>query len=192
MLSLLIESTLPAPDGPDLTRYVLICGVLVLGIVGLGYCLRRVLNGTMRKKGRNRSLEIVDVLPLSPKQRMCVVRCYDRCFLVGVGDKEVTHIAELDTEEVLSPSPNPLVAAVSKRVSGLTGATEHPGYEYEDRPPVVRPLNFEEQPVSRPTIVRKAAPAPEVVQARAPFRDLLSSEGVQPTVKKLRKGGLIA
>ena len=30
------------------------------------------------------------------KQKLAVVRCYDRAFLIGLGDKEISSISELD------------------------------------------------------------------------------------------------
>jgi flagellar biogenesis protein FliO len=39
---------------------------------------------------------VVDVLPLGGRVRIAVVRCYDRTFLVGTGEKGVTLLSELD------------------------------------------------------------------------------------------------
>lgn len=87
----------PGREGPDLTRYVLMCALL-LGILGvLAWGMRSLVTGSVKARAGKRSLQIIDVLPLGGKQRVCVVRCYDRTFALGVGDKEVGLISEIDT-----------------------------------------------------------------------------------------------
>jgi flagellar biogenesis protein FliO len=59
-------------------------------------------------------LAVVDVLPLGKRQRAVVVRCYDRNFLIGLGEKEVSLLAELDLEDgqvQVRPVPPPAEAA---------------------------------------------------------------------------------
>lgn len=203
MTSLLIANDLVLSEGPDLTRYALVCGLLVLGIIGLGFALKRVANGTLKARARNRSLEVVDVLPISAKQRLAVVRCYDRCFLVGLGDKGINPVAELDAEEVLSPSPNPLVAAAARNAHLTPSPAAQP---YQAPEPVVRPLRSDvvrpmanppapEAPVVRPLILDRGDAIEEEVVGqteRSPFRDLLAAEGISSRPKQLRRGGLIA
>lgn len=173
MLSLL-ESAPALSDGPDLTRYALVCGGLVVGILVLGVALRRVLGGTLKARAKTRSLEVLDVLPLSAKQRLCVVRCYDRSFLVGVGEKELLTVAELDVEEVLSPSPDPVVAAQARRVPPVVVAP--------DEAPAVTPLGAPQR------VAQPVAASPR----RRPFRDLLAREGVEREPGKLHDGGILA
>jgi flagellar biogenesis protein FliO len=48
------------------------------------------------QRSARRSFQVLDVLPLGRSQRLCVVRCYDRTFLIGLGDKELCSISELD------------------------------------------------------------------------------------------------
>ena len=118
-----------ADSGPDLTRYLLVCGFLILLIVGLGYGFRRLVGGSIRARAAKRSLETLDVLPLGSKQKLAVVRCYDRSFLIGIGEKESRLIAELDPagdpglsvtpaaatntapNTVSAPEPDPVVPA---------------------------------------------------------------------------------
>ena len=83
-------------EGPDLTRYVTVCVVLIVAISGLAYGFKRLVANNVKTRAGKRSLKILDVLPLGGKQRLAVVRCYDRTFAIGLGDKEVTAIAELD------------------------------------------------------------------------------------------------
>lgn len=107
MLLNLATITTPSPSagGPDMTRYLLVCALL-LGLIGLAaWLFKRFIGTAVRTRAAKRSLQIVDVLPLGGKQRMCVVRCYDRTFALGLGDKEVALIAELDA--VVEPAPAP-------------------------------------------------------------------------------------
>jgi len=100
----LVESATAAGyEGPDLTLYLLTCALVIGAICGLGLLLRKLLARTIRDRAQKRSLQVRDVLPLGGKQRLVVVRCYDRTFLLGLGDKEVRAIAELDAEETLAP-----------------------------------------------------------------------------------------
>lgn len=87
---------LGAAQGPDLTRYFVVLGVLLAAIVALAFGFKRLFAGAMRAKAAKRHLAIVDLLPLGGKQRLAVVRCYDRTFAIGLGEKEVALIAELD------------------------------------------------------------------------------------------------
>lgn len=95
-LSVALQEGYGGTEGPDLTRYAVVCGVLVLALGGLAFGFRRMVAGAVRGRAAQRSLSIVDVLPLGGKQKLCVIRCYDRTFALGVGDKEVNLVAELD------------------------------------------------------------------------------------------------
>jgi len=92
------RQALTVPDGPDLTRYFLACGglVVLVGCLALGF--KRVFARTLRARAARRSLRVLDVLPLGGAKRLVVVRCFDRVFLVGQGEKELNAIAELDAE----------------------------------------------------------------------------------------------
>lgn len=83
-------------NSPDLTRYVLVCVAMVALVIALSYGFRKLLAGNLKRRAAARSLQVVDMLPLGGKQRLVVVRCYDRHFLIGVGDKELSSISELD------------------------------------------------------------------------------------------------
>jgi flagellar biosynthetic protein FliO len=86
----------PAPGGPDMTRYVLVCFLLLALIAGVAWLFKRFIASSVRSRASKRSLQVVDLLPLGGKKQLCVVRCYDRTFALGLGDKEVALIAELD------------------------------------------------------------------------------------------------
>jgi len=99
------RDALGASSGPDLTRYALVC-VGLLALIALGaYLFRRFLGAALQRRAAARSLQIMDVLPLGGKQRLAVVRCYDRTFLLGLGEKEVASITELDA--VIAPAREP-------------------------------------------------------------------------------------
>lgn len=83
-------------QGPDLTRYFTVLGILLAAILALAFGFKKLFAGAMKAKAAKRHLAIVDLLPLGGKQRLAVVRCYDRTFAIGLGDKEVALIAELD------------------------------------------------------------------------------------------------
>ncbi len=82
--------------GPDLTRYFTVCGLLLAAILGLAWGFRKLMRGALQVKAAQRSLQVLDVLPLSNKHKLAVVRCYDRTFALGLGEREVGLIAELD------------------------------------------------------------------------------------------------
>lgn len=83
-------------SGPDLTRYLVVCAATIAALLFLAWVFRRFVAGHVQTRAAKRSLQVLDVLPLSGKQKLVVVRCYERSFLLGVGEKEVRAIAELD------------------------------------------------------------------------------------------------
>ncbi|MEM7306767.1 MAG: flagellar biosynthetic protein FliO [Planctomycetota bacterium] len=92
-------SGLAGAEGPDLTRYFLVCGFLLLLILALALGFRRLSAAGGGRRGSRRALQTLDVLSLGSRQRVAVVRCYDRSYLLGLGDKEVRLLAELDADE---------------------------------------------------------------------------------------------
>ena len=111
--------------GPDLTRYLVVCALLIAGLIALAWVFRRFVAGRLRSRAAKRSLQVLDVLPLSGKQKLVVVRCYDRSFLLGVGEKEVRSIAELDVASEPVPDglftreipPRPFVSTLAERLA---------------------------------------------------------------------------
>ncbi|MDA1263453.1 MAG: flagellar biosynthetic protein FliO [Planctomycetota bacterium] len=83
-------------SGIDLTRYLMVVGLLLAAIVGAAFLLRRMMSGSLKGRAAKRSLAIVEVLPLGGKRQLAVVRCYDRTFALGLGEKDVSLVAELD------------------------------------------------------------------------------------------------
>jgi flagellar biogenesis protein FliO len=96
------DTTLGGTQGPDLTRYLVVCGGLLLLVGLLGFAFRKLVTRTLSARAAQRQMQVMDVLPLGGKHKLCVVRCYDRTFLIGVGEKELSQIAELDP--VIAPT----------------------------------------------------------------------------------------
>lgn len=88
-------------QGPDMTRYALVCVGLLVAIVGVAALLKRLVGAAVARRAAARSMQVIDVLPLGGKHRLAVVRCYDRTFLLGLGEKELSSICELDA--VITP-----------------------------------------------------------------------------------------
>lgn len=107
-----LSETVP-PTGVDLTRYVLVCLGSIGALLACAWLFQRFLAGRLRARAAQRSLQVLDVLPLGGKQRLVVVRCYDRSFLLGLGEKEVRSIAELEPAE--TPPAMPLPPAAPQR-----------------------------------------------------------------------------
>jgi flagellar biogenesis protein FliO len=84
------------PAGPNLSRYFIVCACLLAAIGALAFGFKKLVAGAIRTKAGRRSLQVLDILPLGGKQKLAVVRCYDRTFALGLGEKEVTLVAELD------------------------------------------------------------------------------------------------
>lgn len=95
-LGLLAQSTKTAAQGPDLTRYLVVCVLLLLALGLLAFGFKKLVAGAVRARAEKRSLQVLDLMPLGGKQRLAVVRCYDRTFALGLGEKEIALIAELD------------------------------------------------------------------------------------------------
>ena len=158
-------------SGPDLTRYFLVCTGLLLLILGVAWAFRRFLAGTLRSRASKRSLQVLDALPLGGKQRLLVVRCYDRSFLLGVGEKEVRSIAELDAGEV----PPPVLAVEPEpRRGAFTDALDRA----VDREGPVVPARQRDDRAPRepePAVQNRDMPGAEPSEPEAPWP---SGEGV--------------
>lgn len=100
-------SPMSSMPGLDMTQYALVCFGLVALILALGWAAKRFLAGNLRMRAQERSMKVVDVLPLGGKRQLAVVRCYDRTFVLGLGERDVTLVTELDPDEdvegVLAP-----------------------------------------------------------------------------------------
>ncbi|MFT6832897.1 MAG: flagellar biogenesis protein FliO [Planctomycetota bacterium] len=103
LLPALAIETVPAlgaSNGPDLTWLMTTSAVLILTIGAVAYGFRRLVVGGIKGRASKRELRVLDVLPLGGKRQLAVVRCYDRTFALGLGEKSVELVAELDTAAV--------------------------------------------------------------------------------------------
>jgi flagellar biogenesis protein FliO len=95
-----IAPPLGPTSGPDLGWLLATVAVFVVTIAGLAYLFRRVVGGSLRARASKRDLHVLDVLPLGNKRQLAVVRCYDRTFALGLGERSVDLVAELDSEAI--------------------------------------------------------------------------------------------
>lgn len=102
-----------AGAGPDLGWMATVVAIVLVCIVGAAFGVRKVVGGAWRVRAARRALRVVDVLPLGGRRQVVVVRCYDRTFALGLGEKEVSLVAELDTEFVAAESRAAVEAPVA-------------------------------------------------------------------------------
>ena len=124
-MALLAHLALAAPPTePDVARYLVVSATLLGALILGALLLRRFVGASWAPARSRRQLTVVDALPLGGSKRAVVVRCYDRTFLVGVGDKELCAIAELDAEVVANDAPE--ATRVGSGFAGLlrTGAKD--------------------------------------------------------------------
>lgn len=113
-------------SGFDLARYLLVVGGLLAALAFAAWGGRRLLAGSLRSRAAKRSLTVVDVLPLGGRRQLAVVRCYDRTFVLGLGEKDVRLVAELDaaaepraTPSDAAPAPPRAADAEERRFEAL-------------------------------------------------------------------------
>jgi len=159
----------PQTSSPDLTRYVLVCAAMLCLVFVLAFGFRRLMAGNLKRRAAARSLQVVDMLPMGGKQRLVVVRCYDRHFLIGLGDKEVSSIAELEAGSDELPTSSVLdlpgeSSAIHRR--GFAGALENVLAKWK-RP---LPQAQNKEPAGAPVPVVAPAPRrrPQPVQPAEP------------------------
>lgn len=117
--------------GPDLGWMATVVAILLVCILAAAYGVKRVVGGAWRVGAAKRSLRVLDVLPLGGRRQMVVVRCYDRTFALGLGEKEVALLAELDAEIVqheVKPEIAPRArfdATLRKALDRVGSALEH-------------------------------------------------------------------
>jgi flagellar biogenesis protein FliO len=154
-------------NGPDLTRYLLVCVGLIAFVVFGGWAFRRLFKRVLVGKAARRSLQIVDLLPMGGKQRVAVVRCYDRTFLLGLGEKELCVISELDP--VIAPEnvPAPTRADATAFASVLSKLRGLPAAPVKE--PVVNP-RVAKAPLSNKPIAKETVAQEPVAKERAALK----------------------
>ncbi len=141
------ERVLGGSPGPDFTRYLLVSGGLVVGVALLGIGFRRWIGARWVARAAQRSLRVLDILPLGQRQRVAVVRCFDRTMLLGLGEREVTLLCELDGEHGAGADPAPALADALAFQQQLERASRA-GQEGADAP---SPVQQRQQPTTPPT-----------------------------------------
>jgi flagellar biogenesis protein FliO len=138
---------------PDIGAMTAVIVIFLVCLLATGYGVRRLLGSAWRARAAKRSLSVIDVLPLGGRRQLVVVRCYDRTLALGLGDRDVSLLAELDTELV--------AAEAAKSVESVTRAKQQFRGLFER---ASRALNRVDLTTSEP--VRVVAPTPPP-QARA-------------------------
>ena len=173
--------------GPDLTRYLLVCGGLVLAVAVLGFAFRRLMGRALGIRAARRSLQVMDVLPLGGKQKLAVVRCYDRTFLLGLGDREVRLVSELDAAIAPAREPAPAQADAAAFAEALRLEQREPasGVGAVRPAPVATPV--------RPALFGRAGkPRPRPASAPAATARRSQGAGSQERSSVLHPGGIQA
>jgi len=86
-------------SGNDLWPAFLVVAAALGGLGLVAWAVKRFSRTTLRSRLSRRSLELVEVLPLGGQKRVAIVRCYDRTFVIGAGDKELSLLAEMESPE---------------------------------------------------------------------------------------------
>jgi flagellar biogenesis protein FliO len=154
-------------QGLDMTRYALVCLGLVAMILVLGWGFKRLLAGNLRLRAGQRSMSVVDVLPLGGKRQLAVVRCYDRTFLLGLGERDVSLVTELDVDEDVEGTlpqraAKPQVAAAPKpaRFGGLLQSALERWSPPDEAPRPADPDPRAEREARAAVELTRTAPAP--------------------------------
>lgn len=159
-------STLP---GLDMTQYALVCFGLVALILVLGWLTKRFLAGNLRARANQRAMKVVDVLPLGGKRQLAVVRCYDRTFVLGLGEKDVNLVTELDPDEdvegVLAPA-TPQAAPKPAAPKLAFGNLVRRALERKQPAPAIKEEDF--AAAMRATLAADPTPAPPAPRPAQP------------------------
>lgn len=190
---------------PDLFRYALSLTV----VIGLLICALYGIRSWTRNAGRSgragRTLEILEALPMGGSKRVCVLRCGERRFLVGLGDKELCALGELGAVEA---DATPVASADLKtaELTPLAPEMKDSGDGGRFRGLVQRALKSPLTDLATKTQAATQAPSEATIEARKRVADeLLSrmtreghppiaapSEGGPQTIERLlREEGLV-
>ncbi len=76
----------------------------VVGVaIALGYAAKR-LNARRMLGGRGRNLELLETIQIGPRRQLALVRLGAQWLVVGLGEKELTHIATMPAPAEQAPS----------------------------------------------------------------------------------------
>ncbi|MBN8526040.1 MAG: flagellar biosynthetic protein FliO [Planctomycetes bacterium] len=111
----------PAAEAPGWGSIATLGGGLVLVValaVGLGWTAKR-LNARRLLGGRGRSMELVETIQIGPRRQLALVSVAGQWLVVGLGDKELTHIATLPAPPpapASAPPPSPFASELARLV----------------------------------------------------------------------------
>lgn len=184
------------PDMGQLASYLGISLAMILLVAGGGLLVHRLLRGGWRVRAAQRSLRVVDLLPLAGKNQLAVVQVYDRTLVLGIGEGGVRLVTEWDADGPLPSGPAPkepeVVPSRSTRAQALLamlGTKATP----QAAPPAPVPANFEadlEAVLERvlPRAVQRAHAEPEAPPVRRAVRAADDTRPRSPVAKPVAKG----
>ena len=172
--------------GPDLNQYLLISAGMVVLVGGIGWFFQRTMSGSIRARANKRSLRVIDVLPMGGKKKLAVVRVYDRTFVLGLGDKEISVVSELDPTVAISELTPTAPQPKNKDVKGKTLMRAFEAIRSRVAEGIPRPQPTQETvPQPKPT-VQAAVRAAVAANAEAPQKTVTPRKSV---TSKLLSGG---
>lgn len=168
-LSLLLFEAPVRSTGPDLGWLMGVVAILVVSIVALAFGFKKLVLGSIQSRASKRDMRVLDVLPLGGKRQLAVVRCYDRTFALGLGEKSVDLVAELDSTAIdVDKEPESRTEAFKKRLesarSQLLGENE---VIVPTAPPVVAPVVAPVAPAAASAPAPSSAPVPPEPKGKA-------------------------
>jgi flagellar protein FliO/FliZ len=90
--------------GALIFRMVLFTGIIVVLIYVV---LKKFLPMLARTTGlRERSVKILERLPLDQKRSLLVIEVQEKCYLLGVGEGQINVLMELDRDKLQSKAPS--------------------------------------------------------------------------------------
>jgi flagellar protein FliO/FliZ len=91
----------PVGTGTVVTMVVGVLAVVALAVL-LGWLAKRM--GVAKALGgRGRNLQVVETVTLAPKRQLALVRLGDQLLVVGLGEREVSHIATMPATAIAAP-----------------------------------------------------------------------------------------
>lgn len=116
------EKPIGLPDaGSMFMPLVKLIGVLLLvvaGIYGFIYMLRRMMGGKFSSNKKDNLIEVLETSYIAQKKSIALVRFTDRAVLVGVGESGINVLAELDPDDTAKIMAS---QTVKKPVTGFKG-----------------------------------------------------------------------
>jgi flagellar biosynthetic protein FliO len=96
-----VESDKPVSESLtwSMVKLVGALAVVVVGIYGFLYILRRMMGGKLSANRTSRLIEVLETTFVAQKKSVSLVRFGDRAVLIGISEGNMTALAELGSEE---------------------------------------------------------------------------------------------